>query len=149
LAIVGLASGDANKLIRVFSGQGFGNSQRRTPGRSRKLKLPDHFLEGKPLGVDLLGMKTFYRVTLFVFVIGLAILCGFAPWTSTPADSEVPHNTLGFAAVWSQQFASVPGARMDSGAFAIMGVVVAFFSVVIGGAAYFFRSKRGPEREDV
>jgi|SRR5580704_5761575 hypothetical protein len=106
------------------------------------------FLEGKLVGVDLLGMKTFYRVTLFVFVIGLAILCGFAPWTSTPAGSSAPHNTLGFAAVWSQQFSSVPGARMDPGAFAIMSVVVAFFSVVIGGAAYFFRNKRGPERED-
>ena len=27
--------------------------------------------------------------------------------------------------------------------------VVAFFAVVIGGAAYFFRDKRGSEREDV
>lgn len=94
-------------------------------------------------------MKTFYRVALFVFVIGLAFLCGFAPWTSTPASSPGPHNTLGFAAVWSQQFSAVPGARMDFGAFAIMAVVVAFFSVVIGGAAYFFRNKRGREREDV
>jgi hypothetical protein len=94
-------------------------------------------------------MKTFYRVALFVFVIGLAVLCGFAPWTSTPAGSSAPHNTLGFAAVWSQQFSSIPGARIDSVAFAIIAGVVAFFSVVIGGAAYFFRNQRGPEREDV
>jgi hypothetical protein len=94
-------------------------------------------------------MKTFYRVTLFVFVVGLAVLCGFAPWTSAPPGSPAPHNALGFAAIWSQQFASIPGARLDVGAFAMMAGVVAFFAVVIGGAAYFFRTKRGPEREDV
>jgi hypothetical protein len=94
-------------------------------------------------------MKTFYRVTLLVLVIGLAVLCSFAPWTSAPPDSAAPHNSLGFAAVWSQQFAAVPGARLDLGAFAILAVVVGFFSVVIGAAAYFFRGKRGSEREDV
>ena len=100
-------------------------------------------------GVDWTSMKTFYRVTLFGLVIGLAVLCGFAPWTSAPSGSPAPHNSLGFAAIWSQQFASVPGARMDTGAFAMMAAVVAFFAVVIGAAAYFFRDKRGPEREDV
>jgi hypothetical protein len=94
-------------------------------------------------------MKTFYRVTLLVLVVGLAVLCGFAPWTSAPPGSPGPHNSLGFAAIWSQQFAAVPGARLDSGAFAVLTLVVGFFSVVIGAAAYFFRGKRGPEREDV
>lgn len=94
-------------------------------------------------------MKTFYQVTLFVFTIGLAILCCFAPWTSTPAGSAGAHNALGYASIWSQQFAGVAGARVDPGAFGMLAGVAAFFAVVIGGIAYFFRSKRGPEREDV
>jgi len=31
----------------------------------------------------------------------------------------------------------------------ILAGVVAFFAIVIGAAAYFFRAKRGSEREDV
>jgi hypothetical protein len=31
----------------------------------------------------------------------------------------------------------------------ILAGVVAFFAIVIGAAAYFFRTKRGSEREDV
>jgi hypothetical protein len=56
---------------------------------------------------------------------------------------------LGYAAIWSKHFAALPGARMDSGAFAMLAGVVLFFAIVIGAAAYFFRNKRGSEREDV
>jgi hypothetical protein len=94
-------------------------------------------------------MKTFYSVTTVALLIGLAVLCCFAPWTSTPTASAAPHNALGYAAIWSAQFSEVPGARVDGGAFAMLAGVVAFFAVVIGGAAYFFRDKRGSEREDV
>jgi hypothetical protein len=94
-------------------------------------------------------MKTFYNVTSFTLMIGLAILCCFAPWTSTPARSPAAHDSLGYAAIWSQRFATVAAARVDLGAFTILAAVVAFFAIVIGGAAYFFRTKRGSEREDV
>ena len=94
-------------------------------------------------------MKTLFSVTLIALAIGLAVLCCFAPWTSTPAGSSAAHNSLGFAAIWSHQFATVPGARVDPGAFAMLACVVAFFAIVIGASAYFFRGKRGPEREDV
>jgi cytochrome bd-type quinol oxidase subunit 1 len=94
-------------------------------------------------------MKTFYGVTIFAFLAGMLILCFFAPWTSTPPGSSAVHDSLGYAAIWSQHFAAVAGARVDTGAFAILAGVVAFFAIVIGGASYFFRNKRGNEREDV
>jgi hypothetical protein len=92
-------------------------------------------------------MKTFYSVMLFAFVVGMVILCCAAPWTSTPPGTPGGHNSLGYAAVWSHQFAAVPGARVDPGPFAILGGVVAFFAIVIGAATYFFRDKRGPEKD--
>ena len=94
-------------------------------------------------------MKTFYRVTFFTFLLGLVILSCFAPWTTTPSHSPLSHNALGYAPVWSQHFAAIPGARVDTGGFAILAAVVAFFSIVIGGAAFFFRDNRGNERADV
>jgi hypothetical protein len=94
-------------------------------------------------------MPTFYRVTLIVLLLGWAVLAFFVPWTSTPVGSPDAHNSLGYAALWSHQFASTPGARVDLGALLVLGGVVAFFAIVIGASAYFFRNKRGPEREDV
>ncbi len=94
-------------------------------------------------------MNTLFRVTFVAFLIGLALLCFFAPWTTTPAGSTAPHNSLGYAAIWSHQFAAIPGARVDLGAFAILAGVALFFAIAIGGSAYFFRNKRGSEREDV
>lgn len=94
-------------------------------------------------------MKIFQNVGFFAFLIGMAILCFFAPWTSTPAGSPAAHDLLGYTAIWSQKFASVAGARVDWGAYAILGGVVGFFAIVFAAAAYFFRNKRGSEREDV
>jgi hypothetical protein len=51
--------------------------------------------------------------------------------------------------LWARQFSAVSGARVDYGGFAILACVVAFFAIVIGASAYFFRNKRGSEREDV
>ena len=92
-------------------------------------------------------MKTFYNVTLFFFALGIVVLCCFAPWTLTPAGSPYTHVVLGYASIWSAKFAAVPGARIDGGAFAILAGAVGFFSIVIGAAAYFFRGKRGPEKD--
>ncbi|MGB6684356.1 MAG: hypothetical protein WA621_13375 [Candidatus Acidiferrum sp.] len=94
-------------------------------------------------------MKTLFSVTLFAFIIGLVLLCCFAPWTTTPPGSSTQHDFLGYAAIWSHQFAALPGARVDQGAFAMLAGVVLFFAIAIGGSAYFFRNKRGSEREDV
>ena len=85
----------------------------------------------------------------FAFLIGMAILCCFAPWTPTPPGSSAAHDSLGYAAIWSHRFATIAGARVDWGAFAILAGVVAFFAIVIAASAYFFRNKRGSEREDV
>jgi len=93
-------------------------------------------------------MKTFYRVTLLALVIGLALVCCFVPWTTTPAGSSAAHNAVGYAPIWSQRFADVPGARVDYGAVALLAGGVAFFAIVIGGASYFFRDDRGSERSD-
>jgi hypothetical protein len=87
-------------------------------------------------------MKTFYGVTLLCFFVGMLIVCFYAPWTSTSGGSPGAHSSLGFAPVWSTQFLGVPGAHIDVGSMGILAVVVAFFSIVIGGSAYFFRSKR-------
>ena len=87
-------------------------------------------------------MKTFYGVTLLCFFVGMLIVCFYAPWTSASGGSPGPHSSLGFAPVWSTQFLGVPGAHVDVGSMGILAVVVAFFSIVIGGSAYFFRSKR-------
>ena len=93
-------------------------------------------------------MKTFYRVTLLAFVIGLAVLSCFVPWTTAPAGSSAAHDAVGYAPIWSQRFADVPGARVDYGAFALLAGGLAFFAIVIGGASYFFRDDRGSERSD-
>ena len=61
--------------------------------------------------------------------------------------NDFMHQSLGYAPVWSAKFAGVPGARVDGGAFAILAGVVGFFSIVIGAVAYFFRGKRGPEKD--
>jgi hypothetical protein len=94
-------------------------------------------------------MKTLLSVTLFSFLIGMGFLCCFAPWTTTPAGSAAAHDSLGYAAIWSHQYAAIPGARVDAGALAMLAGVVLFFAIVIGASAYFFRGKRGAEREDV
>jgi hypothetical protein len=94
-------------------------------------------------------MKTLFSVTIVAFLIGLGILCCAAPWTTTPAGSGAAHDSLGYAAIWSNHYAAIPGARVDPGAFAMLAGVVAFFAIVIGASAYFFRGKRGAEREDV
>jgi hypothetical protein len=92
-------------------------------------------------------MKTFYNVTLFFFALGMVILCFYAPWTPTPAGSPYTHVALGYAPVWSAKFANVLGARVDWGGFTLIAGAVGFFSIVIGAAAYFFRAKRGPEKD--
>ena len=94
-------------------------------------------------------MKIFQNVGFVAFLIGMAILCFYSPWTSTPAGSSTAHDSLGYAAIWSQRFATVAGARVDWGAFMTLAGVVAFFAIVIAAGAYFFRNKRGSEREDV
>jgi hypothetical protein len=92
-------------------------------------------------------MKTFYGVTLLCFFVGMLIVCFYAPWTSTSGGSPGAHSSLGFAPVWSTQFRGVPGAHIDAGPMGILAVVVAFFSIVIGGSAYFFRGKRTGEKD--
>jgi hypothetical protein len=92
-------------------------------------------------------MKTFYNVTLICFVLGLAIILFYAPWTSTPAGSPYTHVMLGYAPVWSSTFANAPGARVDWGGFMLLAGGVGFFAIVIGASAYFFRDKRGPEKD--
>jgi hypothetical protein len=92
-------------------------------------------------------MKTFYGVMIFCFVVGVIIVLVYAPWTSTPVNSPGVHTSLGYAPVWSSQFAAVPGARVDTGGVGILVAIVAFFSIVIGGSAYFFRGNHGRERD--
>jgi hypothetical protein len=94
-------------------------------------------------------MKTFYNVLLVALVIGWGILACFVPWTTTPPGSSANHTSLGYAAIWSQRFTSIPGARIDYGAVALLAAVVAFFAIGIAAACYFFRSQRGSEREDL
>jgi hypothetical protein len=93
-------------------------------------------------------MKTFYRDLLLAFVIGMAILCCFVPWTTTPPGSSAAHDAIGYAPIWTQRFAGTSGARVDYGAFAMLTAAVVFFAIVIGGASYFFRDNRGSERSD-
>jgi hypothetical protein len=92
-------------------------------------------------------MKTFNGVTLICFFVGMLIVCFYAPWTSTSGGGSGAHSSIGFAPIWSTQFLGVPGAHIDVGSMGILAVVVAFFSIVIGGSAYFFRSKRTGERD--
>jgi hypothetical protein len=92
-------------------------------------------------------MKTFYRITILAFVVGLALLCCFAPWTASPAAYSGPNGALSYAPLWSHQ--AMPGAKLDTAAFVLLTGVVGFFAIVIGGAAYFFRDNRGTERADV
>ncbi len=92
-------------------------------------------------------MKTLYDVTLMCFAIGILALLLHAPWTLTPTGSAYTHVVLGYAPVFSAKYKNVPGARVDWGALTLMAGEVGFFSMVIGASAYFFRAKRGPEKD--
>lgn len=85
---------------------------------------------------------------LLAFVIGMALSGCFAPWTTTHAGSAFAYDAIGYAPIWSQQFSAVPGARVDYGTFALLSGAVAFFSIAIAGATFFFRDDRGSERSD-
>ena len=88
-------------------------------------------------------MKLFYRVTFSLMTIGLAILCMHAPWTQPDARVPNAHTTIGYAPVWSQNYAQIPAAHVDwNGAFTAYAAVVVFFAIVGGAIAYFFREKR-------
>ena len=92
-------------------------------------------------------MKTFYNVTLLIFALGVAVLLFRAPWTITPPESGYTNVFLGYAPVMSAKFGRLPGARVDWGAFTLLAGGVGFFAIVIGASAYFFRGKRGPEKD--
>jgi hypothetical protein len=44
-------------------------------------------------------MKTLFNVTFFSFLIGVGLLCCFAPWTTARAGSAAAHDSLGYAAI--------------------------------------------------
>jgi hypothetical protein len=89
-------------------------------------------------------MNRFYRVTFTLMIIGLLILCEYAPWTQPEPNSPNVHQTIGYAPVWSKAYAQIPAAHVDwSGAFAAYAAGIVFFSIVLGGITYFFREKRG------
>jgi hypothetical protein len=89
-------------------------------------------------------MNRFYFVTFALMILGLLILCAHAPWTQPESNSPNMHQTIGYAPVWSNAYAQIPAARVDwNGAFAAFGGGIVFFSIVLGGMAYFFREKRG------
>jgi Na+/H+-dicarboxylate symporter len=89
-------------------------------------------------------MNRFYYVTFSSMIVGLLILCAYAPWTQPEPQSPNLHQTIGYAPVWSAVYAQVPNAHVDwSGACAAYAGAIIFFSIVLGGIAYFFREKRG------
>jgi len=89
-------------------------------------------------------MKRFYYVTFTLMILGLFILCVHAPWTQPEQNSPNLHQTIGYGPVWSTAYAQIPNAHVDwSGAFAAYAGTIIFFSIVLGGIAYFFREKRG------
>src|SRR6202035_1811252 len=89
-------------------------------------------------------MKRFYYVTFTLMILGLLILCADAPWTQPEPNSAGQHQTIGYAPVWSNAYVQISNAHVDwSGAFAAYAGAIIFFSIVVGGIAYFFREKRG------
>ena len=88
-------------------------------------------------------MHRFYYVTFALMIVGLLILCVYAPWTQPDAGRNL-HTTIGYAPVWSSAYAQIPAAHVDwSGAFAAYAAGIVFFSIVLGAIVYFFRDKRG------
>ncbi len=78
-------------------------------------------------------MNRFYHVTFGLMIVGLAILCFYAPWTQPELNAPNTHQTIGYAPVWSKTFAQVPAAHVDwSGAFAAYATAIIFFSIVSG-----------------
>lgn len=89
-------------------------------------------------------MKRFYYVTFTLMIAGLLVLCARAPWTQPEQNSPNLHQTIGYAPVWSNTYAQIPNVHVDwSGAFAAYAGAIIFFSIVLGGIAYWFREKRG------
>ena len=54
---------------------------------------------------------------------------------------------MGYAAIGSEKFMNVPGSRVDWAAFTLTASEVGFLATMIGASAYFFRHKRGPEKD--
>jgi hypothetical protein len=89
-------------------------------------------------------MNRFYYVTFSLMILGLLILCAHAPWAQPEPNSPNLHQTIGYAPVWSNTYTQIPDAHVDwNGAFAAYAGAIIFFSIVLGGIAYFFREKRG------
>jgi hypothetical protein len=94
--------------------------------------------------VILQAMNRFYYVTFSLMVLGLLILSAHAPWTQPEPGSPNLHQTIGYAPIWSNTYTQIPDAHVGwSGAFAAYAGAIIFFSIVLGGIAYFFREKRG------
>ena len=90
-------------------------------------------------------MKTFYGVTVVCFLLALLLVCFYAPWVVNTVGSA--NTSIGYAPVWSTRYAGVAGAQVDRGALGFLAGAAAFFSIVIGGSAYFFRNKRTGEKD--
>ena len=88
-------------------------------------------------------MNRFYHVTFGLMIIGLAILCFYAPWTQPEVGSVNVHQTIGWAPVWSDTFAQIPAAHVDcSGAFAAYAGAIVFFSCVWSDSVLLQREAR-------
>ncbi len=89
-------------------------------------------------------MHRFYYTTFSLMLVGLLILCFYAPWTQPDPSVPNAHQTIGYAPLWSKSYAQIPAAHVDwNGAFAAYAGAIIFFSIVLGGITYFFREKRG------
>ena len=92
-------------------------------------------------------MKHFFRVTFTLMILGLLVLCIYAPWTQPGMPGADRHETIGYAPIWSSTYSQASGAHVDwNGAFALYAGLIVFFSIVAGGIAYFFREQRGGNR---
>jgi hypothetical protein len=73
-------------------------------------------------------MNRFYYVTFSLMILGLLILCVYAPWTQPEPNTPNRHQTIGYAPVWSNAYAQIPDAHVDwNGAFAVYaGAIISF-----------------------
>jgi hypothetical protein len=80
-------------------------------------------------------MKRFYYVTFTLMILGLLILCVYAPWTQPEPNSPNQHQTIGYAPVWSNAYAQIPNAHVDwSGAFAAIRGRLFSFRLFLAGS---------------
>jgi hypothetical protein len=77
-----------------------------------------------------------FGISLSLAIIGIGLLCCSSPWQQVDSSDTGIYRTLGYAPIWSHQFAQIKGAQIDSEEFTVCAIVILVVAIVGGICAY-------------